>query len=159
MEGNPSDWLALRTAVQVMNPDVDKLSCEAYPILQNHLGEISGTFLDVGCYGGWVYPAVRDKADYYGIDNWPSAIEAGRKMFGNRFEVADLFDYEKKHDVVWCSQLLFGFEERTKMAWEKCRSLSNRLCIFFSPQVNARFDGITEFYQRGRMGVAIWRNG
>lgn len=156
-EGNPSDILALRTAIQVMRPDLDQLTKEALPILKKYMPEFSGTFLDVGCYGGWVYPYVREAVDYYGIDNWPTGIESATKMFGPRFEKADLFDYEKKHDVVWCSQLLL--DGLYAEGWRKCKSLANKLCVFVTPGSNIQFDGCTELHSTGRMAVVIWRNG
>jgi hypothetical protein len=153
-EGNPSDILALRTAIQVMRPDLDQLTNAALPALKKHLPEFSGTFLDVGCYGGWVYPYVRDVVDYHGIDIWPTGIECATKMFGNRFELADLFKYEKKHDVVWCSQILFT--ALYKEAWEKCKTLANKMCVFVTPEGNLIYDG-AETYSEGRMTIAVWR--
>ena len=154
-EGNPADLLALRTAIQVMRPEIDQLSSRVLPILKKYLPEFSGTFLDVGSYGGWVYPYVRERVDYHGIDTWPTGIECSTRMFGNRFEKADLFDYEKKHDVVWCSQLLFtGLYLE---AWEKCKSLANKLCVFVTPEGNVEFRGESERYAEGRMTVLVWR--
>jgi len=153
-EGNPSDLLALRTAIQVMRPELDQLTKEALPTLRKYLPEFSGSFLDIGCYGGWAYPYVRDRVDYHGIDIWPTGIESATKMFGPRFELADLFTYEKKHDVVWCSQIIFtGVCEP---AWQKCRALANRLCVFVTPD-GPSFEGATEIHGSGRMNVAVWR--
>lgn len=154
-EGNPSDLVALRTAIQVLRPEIDQLSDAVLPIAQKHFHEFKGTFLDVGCYGGWMYPHVRHLVDYHGIDNWHSGIECAVKLFGDRFEEVDMFQYQKKHDVVWCSQLLFG---RADAGWEQCKSLANKLCIYVSPEANQELPGMTEFYQHIRMGVAIWRN-
>lgn len=155
-EGNPSDLLALRTAIQVMRPDLDQLTKSALPILQRHMEEFSGTFLDVGCYGGWVFPYVRGRVDYHGIDIWPTAIEAGTRMWGQMFEQANVTEYEKKHDVVWCSQILFsGIYEA---AWEKCKSLANTLCIFVTPDGSQEYKGYSEKYAEGRMTVVVWRS-
>jgi hypothetical protein len=154
-KGNPADLLALRTAIQVMRPELDQLTRAALPVLRKHLGEFSGTFLDVGCYGGWVYPYVRDQVEYHGIDTWPTGIESAEKMFGKRFELSDLFNYEKKHDVVWCSQILFT--GLYKEAWEKCKSLANKLCVFVTPEGNVEFFGASETYSEGRMTIAVWR--
>ena len=74
--GNPADILALRTAIQVMRPDLDQLTKGALPALQKYMTEFSGTFLDVGCYGGWVYPYVRQQVEYHGIDIWQTGIES-----------------------------------------------------------------------------------
>jgi hypothetical protein len=154
-DGTPADLVALRTAIQVLRPEVDQLSDAALPIAQKHFHEFSGSFLDVGCYGGWMYPHVRHLVDYHGIDKWPAGIECAKKLFGDdRFEMADMFEYENKHDVVWCSQLLFG---SALAGWEKCKSLSNKLCIYVSPEAGIELPGVSEFYQHQRMGVAIWR--
>lgn len=154
-DGVPSDFVALRTVIQVMRPDVDQLSDAALPIAERHFKEFRGTFLDVGCYGGWMYPHIRHLVDYRGIDFWPAGIEAAKKMFGEHlFELVDMFQYEKKHDVVWCSQILGNSEE----VWARCKSLATNLCIYVSPDASDRLSGLTEFYKYRRMGVAIWRS-
>ena len=155
--GNPSDILALRTAIQVVRPDLDQLTKNGLPALQKYLPEFSGTFLDVGCYGGWVYPYVRRQVEYHGIDIWPTAIESATKMFGDRFELADLFSYEKKHDCVWCSQIVL--EHLAPLAWDKCKSLANKLCVFVTPEMSESFKGYSEVYSSGRMTMVVWRNG
>lgn len=155
-QGNPVDLLALRTALQVVRPDVDQLTRAALPILKKYLPEMSGTFLDVGCYGGWAYPYVRDRVDYHGIDTWGTGVECASQLFGSRFEKADLFEYTKKHDVVWCSQLLFtGIYDA---AWHTCKGLANKLCIFLTPDGTPDYAGSTERYgHEGRFTVVVWR--
>jgi len=155
-------FIGLRTALQLCCPDDDQLTYQVRGILEKHLHELKdGTLLDVGCYGGWLYRHVKNQVEYHGIDIWEDAVKAGQMMFGDSlFEVADFMKYQKKHDIVWCSQILFrkdkgdtGVEE----AWEKLKSLSNRLTILISPQANHSLPGATEFYKMGSHGVLVRR--
>ena len=86
------EMLAVRTMIQMVAPAMDDLSKKSYDVLMEFMPEFSGTFLDVGCYGGWVYHHVKDRVDYTGIDNWPTGIKVGKTLFGDRFKLASVMD-------------------------------------------------------------------
>lgn len=144
--------IAARTALQVLDPQRDQLTYQIWTALQKHLPEMTGDVLDVGCYGGWLYPYVRNQAKYHGIDVWPASITAAKRMFGDElFEVKDVANYRKKHQVVWCTQLL------NTGLWDKLRSLATRLVIYAGPGLTQPLPGATESYESDVNHVFVWR--
>lgn len=122
------ECLAVRTALQVWRPEEDYLSRKSWPVLKRFLPEFSGTFLDVGCYGGWVYPHVRDRVEYTGIDPWPTAIDVSRKLWGGNFHCVKFQNYNVVHDYVWAAHLQ-PEHEITPACIDKLRSLSRKALI------------------------------
>jgi SAM-dependent methyltransferase len=121
-------YMLERTKLQVADPYCDALTSRVMPLIDLIRPRLSGTFLDVGCYGGWVYPKVRDLVEYHGIDNWPVAIDAAKQLFGDHFELADVREYDKKHDIVFASQLGPETPEDDQII-EKLKSLANRMLV------------------------------
>lgn len=130
------EMLAVRTMIQMVAPAMDDLSKKSYDVLMEFMPEFSGTFLDVGCYGGWVYHHVKDRVDYTGIDSWPTGIKVGKTLFGDRFKLASVMDYEEKHDIVWASHLQPEFTI-TKEVVLKLKSLSRKLLVIIDGGVEA----------------------
>lgn len=120
-------YMLERTKLQVADPYCDPLTSRVMPLIERIRPRLSGTFLDVGCYGGWVYPKVKDLVEYHGIDNWKVAVDAATQLFGDHFELVDVKDYTKKHDIVFASQL--GPETPEKDVLDKLKSLANRMLI------------------------------
>lgn len=103
-------WHVERCLLQVLSPMADELTRTIWPVFENHKDEFSGTFLDVGCYGGWMLGTLLKHdidVQYHGIDIWESAIEAARLVYGGSgsFEVQDGRTLGEDYDTVWCSQL------------------------------------------------------
>ena len=146
--------IAARTALQAVAPMRDQLTCQIWPVVEKHLHELTGTILDVGCYGGWLYPFVKDQAEYHGIDIWEDAILTATKLWGPHFEVRNLWDMNGKWDVVWCTQLVHN---NASEMWEKLRSLANRMVIYASPDIHAPPYQSSENYYIAPSHVAIWR--
>src|ERR1019366_10627880 len=83
--------LYLRTQLQIDNPLNEKLTKQVYPYFKDEIPNLSGTMMDIGCYGGWLYPFVKDHVDYHGIDVWPEAIAAAKRRFPEgKFTVKNL---------------------------------------------------------------------
>jgi len=132
--GSSKEILALRTLIQVMQPEMDMLSKKSIRVLRKFLPELSGTFLDVGCYGGWVFHFVKDKVEYTGIDSWDTAIEVSRMLWGQRFECASFLEYQKQHDIVWCSHIQ-PEHILTEDSIEKLMSLSKKLLVIVDSSI------------------------
>lgn len=154
MRGGLEGEIAARTGLQVMAPERDQLTCQIGPVVQRHLPELTGTLLDVGCYGGWLYSVVKDKATYHGIDIWPEAVLTATRLWGPHFEVQDVKDTRGKWDVVWCTQLIHNDPEAM---WGKLRSLASRLVVYASPDIKGPLPGETESYVVAPSRVAVWR--
>lgn len=98
--------IKMRVRGIIEEPKTSGLSCMTFDALTELIPTLSGTFLDVGCYGGWVYPFVKDVVEYHGIDNWHESIVAGKEMFGD-----ELFSYDsvtsclRTADTVWATLL------------------------------------------------------
>lgn len=121
-------YMIERTKLQVEDPYCDVLTSRVMPLIDLIRPRLKGTFLDVGCYGGWVYPKVKDLVEYHGIDNWPVAINAAKQLFGDHFELADVREYDKKHDIVFASQLGPETPEYGDLIM-KLKSLANRMLV------------------------------
>lgn len=104
-EGMQAEFIKLRVQRMIEDPQNDKLSRALWNTLESVLPTLSGTFLDVGCYGGWIYHYVKDAVEYHGIDNWPVAIEAAKDLFGDHFSVEELRETTRRADTVWATQL------------------------------------------------------
>lgn len=120
--------IAARTVIQMMSPNLDDLSRKSIDVLRVYMPEFRGTFLDVGCYGGWVYHYVKDKVVYHGIDRWPTGINVGQMLFGDMFECADVMEYKTQHDIVWASHLQPEFPITLEVV-NHLKSLAKRLLI------------------------------
>lgn len=95
-----------RLELQITDPQADKLARAVFQGLMDVLPTLSGTFLDVGCYTGWVYHFVKDKVDYHGIDNYKAALAVARERFpAERFSQEDLKESKRTADIVWATQL------------------------------------------------------
>ena len=135
--------MALRTVIQMTNPGADQLSNQSIDVLRKFLPEFSGTFLDVGCYGGWVYHLVKDKVDYTGIDISQTAVDAGKLLFGDRFICKDFQEYDVKHDIVWAS-FLQPEHLITQDSVTKLRSLSKKLLVIVDGSMVGNVYGASE---------------
>lgn len=126
-----------RTKIQISEPHEDILSARIHPLLEVIRPMLSGTFLDVGCYGGWVYHYVKDVVDYHGIDSWKTAVDAARQFYGeeDRFELVDVRDYTKKHDIVFCAQV--GPETKENEVLEHLKTLANKTLIVSGLYISA----------------------
>jgi len=120
-------WIAVRTALELCFPKASSLSGRVRPILDRVLPELNGTLLDVGCYGGWLYPLVREKVTYTGIDVYPEAVKVAQTLFGERFKVCSFSDYNEQHDIVWATQL--HPEVSVPKHFQKLKSLSRKMLI------------------------------
>jgi len=153
IQGKAAD-IAARTGLQVLAPWRDKMTLQIWPTVQKFLPELKGDVLDVGCYGGWLYPYVRGQAEYHGIDVWDDAIEAATCLFGPYFEVKSVFNYSKQHEVVWCTQITTLDVNET---WKKLCSLAKRLVVYASPSIKWSLPGSTEEYDGDVNRVVIRR--
>lgn len=99
-------WIKERTRIQIETPHEDDLSNVIYPRLKKILPTLAGSFLDVGCYGGWLYHFVKERVDYHGIDIWLEAVQAAQDLFPpERFSLEDLRTTNRRADIVWGMQL------------------------------------------------------
>lgn len=136
--GSEVKWIiACRTLIQLYAHMKDGLSRQAIPILERYAPEFVGeTFLDVGCYGGWLYPhlaRVRPDLIYHGLDNWPDAIEAARMCFpAASFDCGDAVEMVAPYDTIWCSHMV---DKTWPKVLERCIQLS-RLCVFATPPLD-----------------------
>lgn len=142
--------VAARTGLQVISPRLDDLSKRSIDALETFMPEFEGTFLDVGCYGGWVYPLVRDRVEYTGIDIWPTGIEVATALFGPRFHLINFEEYNTQHDIVWVSHLQPEYTI-TKDAVEKLKTLYRKLLII----VDAGVEAIPDISARGHNWIAF----
>lgn len=116
------------------DPYSDRLSARTMPVIEKVKPLLSGSFLDVGSFVGWVYPQVRDLVEYKGIDNWEDAVKVAKSLHGERFACVDLRDYKTQHDIVFCSQL--GPETEENDVQGHLFSLARKMLIVSSPYMN-----------------------
>lgn len=148
--GDTVPWIAIRTVLDVFTDG--GMGSRINDLLDDILPELSGTFLDVGCYGGSLYPKVRHKVSYTGIDNWPDAIRVAKTLFDGKFEVCELKSYKQKHDIVWASQLHPEVDVPT--VFDHLMSLANRmLVITYNSQAHVIDGGEKRVYPNGVVGV------
>ena len=129
--GDTPAWIGMRTVLDCSSL-INGMGGRTAPILKYIEPELKGTFLDVGCYGGWLYPKVRDRVEYTGIDNWPDAIESAKTLFGDRFHCCDLRDYRTQHDIVWATQL--HPEVDIPIVFDHLRGLSKKMLVVTFPR-------------------------
>ncbi len=105
-------YIAYRVGKQIEDPQNDNMSTANILIANKYASWFTGKILDVGCMGGWLYGYMQQQGwldidcSYYGIDNWPEAIEAAKSLFPRgRFERMDAFDVKGEYDLIWASQL------------------------------------------------------
>lgn len=147
--------MMIRGKIQANDPAADRLSEHAWPQLQWVIEQFRRpTFLDVGCYSGWVYPQVKDLFDYHGIDIWDSAIDAAKLLWDapERFERIDVRDYNTQHDIVFVSAICP--ETREDDVFDKLKSLAKQ-CLLISGTPPAA-EGWEQLYDMPRT-TYIWR--
>lgn len=157
------ELFALRTALQVANPQIDDLTRRIMPVLDHFMGEMldKESILDVGCYGGWLKAFLPPGLShgYFGVDLVPTAIHAARRFWGERFfeciDVRDLPELGRGwggYDVVWCTQL----PEPMPIA-EKLLTFGARLVILEAPSLTGAPAGYNDFVQISGCNVAVYR--
>lgn len=155
--GDTAGWIAVRTALDLIEPIKSRagMSSRLEGLINDLRPELKGSILDVGCYGGWLYPKVRGLVGYRGIDVWPDAITAATVLFGDHFELCDYREYETQHDIVWATQL--HPQEDPVMAFEKLKSLAKRmLVITFVEEVDVPPGGEIKRYKELTAGIYRW---
>lgn len=120
-------WVAVRTALEVVQPDLGGMSVRLEPLVKRLKPELTGSLLDVGCQGGWLYAKVRDRVHYTGIDNFAEAIRSASLLFGNHFECCELKDYKTQHDIVWATQL--HPETHPPSVFDHLKGLSKKMLV------------------------------
>lgn len=74
-------------------------------------GQPKGRFLDIGCNGGFIVEAARERGfDAYGLDIDPVSIDYARRHYpANRFVLSTLEDYAPhapRFDLIYCSEVI-----------------------------------------------------
>ncbi len=144
-----------RTRGQVAHPQSDRLSSNIMPVFGALKPQLSGSFLDVGCYGGYLYPFLNDVVDYHGIDLWNVAIDAASQLWGaERFECVDAFQYQKQHDVIFSGQFGPPFKGERRLVGH-LKPLARKMLImtglYFKPDEDA------EIIPGMPLRTAVWR--
>lgn len=152
---------ALRTAIQVIDPQADRLSARIWPVWLKYRDEAfkCENFLDVGCYGGWLYPHYAQHVDgqgrYYGIDVLQSAIDCASTMFGAmHFACRDVMDADlffNSGAFIWCTQI----PDVTNIA-SRLLQFKPRLVVLESPNLQGKPGGYTDFEEIGGCKVATY---